>query len=454
MTNPAKNDIEKQAEKRLLSLRTFGIKLGLEQTKELFTRLGNPHKNLKFIHVAGTNGKGSICAMISAGLSAAGFKTGFYSSPHLIKVRERFRIDGKSIPPARFAEMVEQVMPVINGMRRDGFSVTYFEATTAIAALAFASAGAKFAVWETGMGGRFDATNIVDPELCMITSIAVEHTRHLGTTPAEIAFEKAGIIKPGVPLYCGHIPEDAREVIERRARELDAPCVFSNDLNDYNEKANRSHNLKPLSTSKSSIDFPPQPKSLIPNDFRTKNLNLAKLAIKHLSAKFAFPSVPALEAAKTAKWPGRLHEVGDSTIVDGAHNPAAFDALLPVLKSERPGVKWTIILALLDDKDASPILRKLALIANEFILPRITSTDRAVPPAELAAQISSFSSVPAKLAPDVRSALEATSDSPNRLVVGSLYLAGEALSELLPIENVTGASCKKPSEACCERMGC
>jgi dihydrofolate synthase/folylpolyglutamate synthase len=403
--------IERKAEERLLELRRFGIKLGLAQTKELFSRLGNPQHDLKFAHVAGTNGKGSVCAMLSAGLTNCGFTTGFYSSPHLVAVRERFRINGRAISPEQFADLVDRIMPIINEMRENGSFITYFEATTALAALAFREANARFAVWETGMGGRFDATNIVDPEICVITTIAVEHANHLGKTIAEIAFEKAGIIKPGIPVFCGEMSDEAKEVIEKRAMEVNAPCFFLPHSYTQTNKANC--------------------------DFRETNATLAKMAITHLSAKFAFSPATAIEGMSKVKWPGRHHELNDGTIVDGAHNPNAIEALVTLLTSQKPDRRWSIIFAALDDKDVEPILRKLLPIANEFIFPKINSTDRATPPAKLAKTLGALSSVPAKLAPNVATSLLMTETVSDRLIVGSLYLAGETLAELLPINEIT-----------------
>ena len=406
--------IEREAESRLLELQRFGIKLGLEQTRELFSRLGDPQSDLKFAHVAGTNGKGSVCAMLSAALTKSGFTTGFYSSPHLVAVRERFRVNGRAISPKQFSGLVARITPVIDEMRKKECFITYFEATTAIAAMAFKDADAKFAVWETGMGGRFDATNIVDPEICVITSLAIEHTHHLGSTIAEIAFEKAGIIKPGVPVFCGNLQDEAREVIEKRAGELDAPCFF--------------------------IPPPPQQsknEDKVFRDYREENASLAKMAIKHLSAKFAFPLNTAFEATRDLKWPGRYHEIGDGTIVDGAHNPDAIEALASILKIKHANRSWTIIFAALDDKEMKPILKKLEPMADNFIFPTLTSTDRATPPAKIADELNSFSQILAKIAPDVATALRMTEQSPSRLIVGSLYLAGEALNELLPIEEIT-----------------
>ena len=453
--------IEREAEKRLLKLQRFGIKLGLEQTRELFSRLGAPQNNLKFAHIAGTNGKGSVCAMLSAGLTSAGFTTGFYSSPHLVAARERFRINGRAISAEQFADQVDKLMPVVKSMADQGKHVTYFEATTAIAAMAFKDADAKFAVWETGLGGRFDATNIVEPEVCVITSVALEHTKHLGSTIAEIAFEKAGIIKPGVPVFCGNIQDAAKELIEKRAKELDAPCFFiptsspspfgttvdmtagmpTYGLTDSSSFALRDSGGHADSPTHRLTDSPHHPPTSnedeLFRDFREENATLAKITLRHLSAKFAFPLNTALDATRDVKWPARYHKVGNKTIVDGAHNPDAIDALASILEIEYPGRRWTIIFAALDDKEIKPIFKKLSAIADNFVFPTLTSTDRATPPAKIAKILHSISQISAEIAPDVATALRMTEKSSSRLIVGSLYLAGEALAELLPIEQIT-----------------
>ena len=202
------------------SLMMFGIKLGLDQVTELLDSVGSPQLNLRFIHLAGSNGKGSCGAMLNAGLRGAGLKVGFYCSPHLLSVRERFRVDGQAISEDDFARMVTRFRPAIERMKDDNRCPTYFELTTAMAALYFAEQKVEFVIWETGMGGRLDATNVVDPVCSVITSISKEHCEYLGETIEEIAVEKAGIIKAGRPVFIGDLPTEADEIIVEHAEQL------------------------------------------------------------------------------------------------------------------------------------------------------------------------------------------------------------------------------------------
>ena len=180
----------------------FGIKLGLEQTEALFDAAGINLDTMRFIHVAGTNGKGSTSAMIERGLRECGYKTGFYSSPHLISIRERFRVNGQAISENDFAKIMSEMADAASLLAKQGMKVTYFELTTALALKYFMYEKVDFVVLETGMGGRLDSTNVVTPEVSVITNIALDHQKYLGDTIAEIASEKAGIIKPGIP-YAG-----------------------------------------------------------------------------------------------------------------------------------------------------------------------------------------------------------------------------------------------------------
>jgi len=218
-------DLDNEVRDFLSGLEFFGVKLGLEQPRELFRRCGNPHEGLKFIHVAGTNGKGSVCALLSGGLTAAGFRTGFYSSPHLVSARERLRFNGRAIPEDEFNGLIRSLIPVVDSMKADGFKPTYFEVMTVAAAKWFCERKCEFVVWETGMGGRLDATNIVTPTLTVITGISVDHEQYLGEDETAIAVEKAGIIKQGVPLCLGVLPPSADSVISDRAREMNAPIT-------------------------------------------------------------------------------------------------------------------------------------------------------------------------------------------------------------------------------------
>ena len=208
----------------LASLEFFGIKLGLDQTRALFKAAGSPERDLKFIHVAGSNGKGSVCAMIESGLRSAGFRTGFYSSPHLVSPCERFRIAGHPVTEDELCAVQDVVLPAVAELERNGMKATYFEVTTLIAAILFARAKCDYVIWEVGMGGCLDATNIVTPLVSAITGISMEHAQYLGNTLQKIAGEKAGIVKQDIPVYCSSgTPIPARNVIGFRAAELNAP---------------------------------------------------------------------------------------------------------------------------------------------------------------------------------------------------------------------------------------
>ncbi|HSL39969.1 MAG TPA: Mur ligase family protein, partial [Desulforhopalus sp.] len=194
------------------------IKLGLAAMRDFLDQVGHPEEVLRFVHVAGTNGKGSVCAALAEILHRAGYRVGVFTSPHLSSVRERFRIGPTPISEEEFARLGAQIMTVLGPER-----ITYFEFTTALALLWFAEAGVDLVVLETGMGGRLDATNVVQPEVAVITSISMDHEAYLGNTLVQIAREKAGIIKNGVPVVSGGIHPEAAEVIAARAREVDAP---------------------------------------------------------------------------------------------------------------------------------------------------------------------------------------------------------------------------------------
>ena len=214
-------------------LQHFGIKLGLENVTTLLLALGHPQNRFPAVHIAGTNGKGSVSAVLDAMLRAHGLRTGLYTSPHLARVEERIRVDGRMIAPRRFRERLAGLKTVIDGLMAEGklvYHPTYFEVLTALAFVEFAERGVDVAVLEVGLGGRFDATNVVRPLVSVITTIAMDHEKHLGTTLREIASEKAGIVKPGIPVVCGVRDTEALGEIRRVAREKGAPLteVFGN----------------------------------------------------------------------------------------------------------------------------------------------------------------------------------------------------------------------------------
>ncbi len=422
MVTPAKLTYG-QALEYLSGLETYGIKLGLEQVTELLGACGNPHEKLRFIHVAGTNGKGSVCAMLAAGLRAAGFRTGFYSSPHLVSVRERFRIDGTAVPELRLAELVSELKPHADRMKEAGRCPTYFEFTTAVAAQYFASENADFAVWETGMGGRFDATNIVIPVLSAITSIGLDHCQFLGRTELEIAREKAGIIKSGVPCFCGAFSPDVEYCIRMIADSKNAPCRFFKDSCKILEPPVLVPGKVPLQRLLAeNVEF--QLSLLGP--FQAGNAFLAFQMLKLLSSKYSFDLSKALDGLANTKWPARFQVLRDGNILDGGHNPSGAATLFSALQEYCPGKKFDVIYGSLADKDSRSILAALAPAARKFVFTPIKGSRKSFSADELAEIAGNVTNVPCAKASSPSEAL-AKCEPGQTLITGSLYLAGEVL---------------------------
>ena len=402
----------------LAARRRFGMKPGLETIRALCAALGDPQKRFRAIHVAGTNGKGAVCAMLSSVLGG-----GRYTSPHLMKINERFVIDGKPI----FDEKLEYFSEIVaNAISRRGLSpskleglspksgglspgeVTFFEALTAVAFLAFAEAKVARAVLECGLGGRLDATNICEPELCVITRIGLDHCDWLGDTVEKIAAEKAGIIKPGVPVVLGANDEIVRNVISSRAKEVDAPFFYAPEL---------------ATEAEIPEGFP------LAGAFNRENAVTAIAALKVLLAKPLPPEV--LEGLKKTVWPGRFQRVGNY-IVDGAHNPPAAAALAATLDEEFPGRRLSLVAGFCGDKDVAQVLRTLAPHVSRGFAVR-TNNPRSLSAEDAAAKMRD-AGIPAEPCGSLEEALskagKGTDPFAPVLVCGSLFLAGEALAGL------------------------
>ena len=399
----------------------FGVKLGLDQTRELFRRIGSPEKRLRFIHIAGSNGKGSTGALLEAALRNAGFRTGFYSSPHLADVNERFRIDGEPVDDLRLAGALERVRGAADAMQAEcGMRVTYFEAATAAAALLFAGAETDFAVWETGMGGRLDATNIVTPVATVITTISLEHTEYLGNTLAAIASEKAGILKPGVPLFPGRsIPPEAYEVIAARARELGVGITRPPEAP-----------AKAVLSVENGIPYQcfEGRKLRLLGAHQRGNLLLAECVLNYLAEHFHFDAAKAAAGFSKAQWPARFQVFPKENMVfDGAHNPECAEVLASTLREVWPGETFSFIYGSFADKNSEAFLRTLAPLAADFTFIPVNSTRPSRAPEVLAELLHGIApDIPSRPS-DLRTALEA--ETPHRKVLcGSLHLCGEALA--------------------------
>ena len=417
---------------RLFALEHFGIKLGLDNITALVESLNRPDQAFPTIHIGGTNGKGSVTAMVERGLRAAGHRTGRYTSPHLTDLEERIAIDGVSIAREAFDQITADVMGVVDRLMDTGgleHPPTFFEVTTAIALEAFRRAGVSVGVIEVGLGGRFDATNVIRPVVSAITSIASDHERHLGTSLAQIAFEKAGIIKRGVPVVAGVMSEEAGQVIADTARSAAAPLTWAIPsatgrpvelaLNGAHQHANAAVAVEVLRL----CAFGPAEAGP-----RSKRTNPAEIL-----PRVALTRDAIVAALTDVEWPARLEWLrlkdGD-VLLDAAHNPAGAQALADyVLSSVGP---LPLVCSIMRDKDVSAIARALAPGVSRFVA-TTAPTPRALPARELAEHI--HRAVPEAVVEcqdntdaAIRQSLAGT---PRAMVAGSIFLVGPVRAGLL-----------------------
>lgn len=410
---------------RMMALHPKIIDLTLDRMWRLLEALGNPQNDLPpVIHIAGTNGKGSTQAMIRAGLEAAGKTVHAYTSPHLARFHERIRVAGELISEADLAAVLDECHAA-NG----GEEITYFEITTCAAILAFSRVAADYTLLEVGLGGRLDATNVVDPVLTVITPVSVDHQQYLGDTLAEIAGEKAGIIKRLVPCVVGPQEEAALEVIEDRAAKLGAPLLAHGQQWHVGPEAGRMV----YQDERGLLDLP---RPNLPGDHQIMNAGAALAALRQLGI-----DVEACEAAVTqAQWPARMQRLSDGPLarmapegelwLDGGHNPAAGEALAATLAA-LPKRPTHLICGMLNTKDIAGYLRPLAAEAASLTAVSIPG-EAATLPAEATAKVARDVGIEAGEAENVTVALKAiiARDPHARvLICGSLYLAGSVLRE-------------------------
>ncbi len=368
-------------------LQHFGIKLGLENISTLCLALGNPQNRFLSVHVAGTNGKGSVSAMLAEIMRAHGLKTGLYTSPHLVRVEERIRVDGREIASKRFRELLAQLKSVIDRLMAEGrlaYHPTYFEVVTALAFLEFAERDVDVAVLEVGMGGRFDATNVVRPLVSVITTIALDHETHLGSTLGKIAFEKAGIIKPAVPVVCGVEGGPALREIRRVAREREAPLteVFGPGRTLETRRARGGYRFV-YAGENGRYAFSPG----LAGRHQGENAAVAIAAAEVLSRVWRpLEKAKILAAVRETRWEGRLETVRRRPLVllDGAHNVEGVTALAAHIK-EVIGRPVVLVFGAMKDKDLRAMTRVLFPVASTVILTRVPYKRSATPEDLLAA---------------------------------------------------------------------
>jgi dihydrofolate synthase/folylpolyglutamate synthase len=405
----------------MYGLRRFGIILGLETIKRILSALGNPQENFTSIHVAGTNGKGSVASALSSILHESGYKVGLYTSPHLVRFNERICINNCQISDADVVKSYKAVQQVHHGDR----SPTFFEFATAMALYEFGRQKVEWAVIETGMGGRYDATNIITPAISIITNVSMEHRDYLGNTLAQITREKAGIIKQRTPVVTAVKQKQAQSVIQRVAHKNSAP-VFMLGKN-FTVRRNRTGYFSYYGIENTWHDL----QTPLLGHYQVQNAALALAAselLNKLKAEISFKSIK--NGLTKTRWPGRLEIVSDKPLVilDGAHNLIAARNLSKFLAANLVNRRIILVVGILDDKPYESMLKSLLPVCSRAIITR-AKTDRALPPQKLyatAKKIISDVTTVADVAKAAKHAIETAGPDDVVCIAGSLYVVGEA----------------------------
>jgi dihydrofolate synthase/folylpolyglutamate synthase len=398
----------------LYSLRWFGAKFGLANTFRLAELAGNPQKTLRFIHVAGTNGKGSTCAMLESVYRTAGLRVGLFTSPHLVGFCERIQVNRRLIPETEVARLVSQIQLLLKEFTQEEHP-TFFEVVTVMALVYFADQECDLVIWETGLGGRLDATNIVQPLISVITNIQYDHQKYLGETLASIAAEKAGIIKPGTPVITGADVPEALEVLRRTATQLGAPFTV----------------VEPNSAHQQPLDTLPLP---LIGAHQKMNAAVALAVVRELNQTIPCGDDAVRSGLGRVHWPGRLQVVtrGSSQriLLDGAHNLGGAESLAAALKTYFPEVSPALILGILQDKDWSHMCQILAPLACRIVLVPVHSERTAEPHGLAEACRRSNPQADVSECASISGALARCGTNDFVAIAGSLYLIGEAMEVL------------------------
>ncbi len=405
--------------------RFFGMKLGLERMRRIAERLGRPQDGLRFIHLAGTNGKGSTAAFCESILRSSGYRVGLYTSPHLVSVRERIQINRVPITEADFALGMEAVSEAM-GTGAD-HEATFFEITTALALWYFRREKVDWVVWETGLGGRLDATNIVDPEVCIITNIGLDHQQYLGQTLREIAKEKAGIIKPGVPVISAVEMDVASEVILERAQaERSNPTLVRRDMKIKDLGFRGDKQIAWIDGHEFCLG--------LAGTHQIQNAACALAVMRQLKIS----DVAISNGLAAVIWPVRFEVLSENPLIvlDGAHNPAGTKSLVETWRAflaARHG--WSekeidgrahLVFASVADKDISEMAKLLMPIAKKVSLVRLAN-ERSADPEKLAEFFKGLSHACYDSLSAFWENISPAGDMPT-LITGSLFLAGEMLA--------------------------
>jgi dihydrofolate synthase/folylpolyglutamate synthase len=415
----------------LYGLQGHGIKPGLSLTIALLGALGDPHQAFRVVHVGGTNGKGSTAAMVASVLAAQGYRVGLYTSPHLVDFTERIRINGAPISPERVGELTEAIRHAAGTRLME--PPTFFEATTALAFLHFAEQGVQYAVVEVGMGGRFDATNVLTPLVSVITTIGLDHQEYLGDTPEAIAREKAGIVKRGVPVVTGRLGAGPLRVIRAAASDRLAPCLSLGEDFDILGETPQRFAYRGVWRAYDGLSCP------LAGRHQLDNAACALAALELADERGATVGEGAIrDGIRTVRWPGRLELAGrkPDLLLDGAHNPQAAEALAAYLTAlrGRGGLagrgRLILVIGMMRDKDHRGVLARLTAVPGvaQVIVTR-AAHPRAAAPEDLARKGADLG-VPVQVCPSVGEAFARAralaGPDDTILITGSLLVVGEA----------------------------
>ena len=409
------------------------MKPGLDTIRDLLARLGNPERDVAAIHIAGTNGKGAVAALCEAVLRAAGYSVARYTSPHLVRVNERFLVNGEPVDDATLEAAAQEVEAAVRAAEKEsGLEVTFFECLTAVAFVLFRKLGVRLVALETGLGGRLDATNVVVPLVSVITRIGLDHCDWLGDTVEKIAGEKAGIIKPGRPVVCAAMPDEARAVIAATASGFGAPFV---DAAEAVSVAVSKSGLEGQTIKVQTQDRALPPVRLpLAGAFQIENVCTAVAALECVAqCGLTIPNEAFVKGLESVCWPGRfqLAVKEPPVIVDGAHNPEGARALRSALKSCHVKKPVGLVAGFCGDKDVLAHLRVLAPVVKRA-WGVATSNPRSLTADRVAGVMRMAGIEPAEACVSVREALNAAQAWAREsdgvvLVCGSLFLAGESL---------------------------
>ncbi len=416
----------------------------LDRMQQLLAKLGNAQEQIRTVHVAGTNGKGSTVAMVASMLQACGYAVGMYTSPHLMDVRERISINGVSIEKAIFTDLMKRVA---KAAEKAGIEPTFFEALTAVCFKHFAEQAVDIAIVEVGLGGRLDSTNVIKPEATVITSIDLDHTNLLGTTLEEIAREKAGIFKSGVPAFIFESEPSVERTLVEAAEKAGAPIRIVNKDIDYSARFCVTDELGPhtrvcLYTKNSRLEHLPVP---LQGEHQAANCGLALAVVDHLkTVGFDCPEDKLTAGLAATSIQGRMQIVWDRprVLVDGAHNPAAVGALMRCVGAHVPYDSMICVFGCCSDKDVGGLIDKVNLGADKVIFTRAANNPRAADPEDLQKLFHERSGKMSQVAKTLPEALEMATRAVSRedlvCVTGSFFLVGETLKHLQHLDRKRG----------------